>query len=482
MLVTVNQLTRLFLLLLVLNGGLWAQDNFQDFLRSNDPDQAVQAYLEEFQNFSAAVTAQYDAWEQQQEEAFLAYKRQVEQQWGDFLGSTNTMWVEYSATLGARTAVDYENGEVVVETIVEGSNAQSEKNAIERNQEALQKLIAEEAKAKGALAEQLTIPGTHTTVNAGAARNYAQSTIAKGRTTARAKPDMVQAAKDYDQYLQATFNREYAAGKVKQTRTRQDQAVANPKAVAAKPPTKAELAQQERIEQQARQRARQADAKMKQAKPTLEKERQPVTYSEQIKGKDGKPRTKVTTVIPMVPNHVQRRAEQFRVAVDKEARRFGIDPALAYAVIHTESYFNPKAKSHIPAYGLMQLVPRSGARDAYQYIYKKDKLLDDDYLYRPDKNVELGCGYLKKIRQVYFKNVQDDETALFMTIAAYNTGVGNVARALTSTTRLSTTADAANGMTSLKTYNTLMKKLPYDETKNYLDKVSERRKLYASWR
>lgn len=472
----------LFLLLLVLIGGTTAQDNFQDFLRSNDPNQAVQAYLEEFQNFSAAVTAQYDAWEQQQEEAFLAYKRQVELQWGEFLGSTSTLWVEYSATLGARTAVDYENGEVVVETIVEGNSSQSEQNAIQRNQAALEELIAREAKARGALADQLALPGTQTSVNTSSAKQYAKTTIAKGRETARAKPDIIQAAKDYDKYLRANFDREYATAKTKQTRIRQEQAVANPKSVAAKPPSQTELVQHERREQQARERARQADAKLQRAKPKLEKTRQPVTYTEPVKGKDGKTRTKVTTVIPMVPNHVQRRAEQFRSAVDKEAKRFGIDPALAYAVIHTESYFNPKAKSYIPAYGLMQLVPRSGARDAYQYIYKKDKLLDDDYLYRPDKNVELGCGYLKKIRQVYFSKVKDDETALFMTIAAYNTGVGNVARALTGTTRLSASADAANSMSAGKTYSTLMKKLPYDETKNYLQKVSERRKLYASWR
>ena len=207
-----------------------------------------------------------------------------------------------------------------------------------------------------------------------------------------------------------------------------------------------------------------------------------MTFSEKIKGKDGKTRTKVTTVIPLVPDHIQRRANQFRDEVDAQAKRFGVDPALAFAVIHTESYFNPKAKSYVPAYGLMQLVPRSGARDAYLYVYKKDKLLDEDYLYNAGNNVELGCGYLKKIRDVYFKNVKDDETAAFLTIAAYNTGVGNVAKAMTGTTKLTPTAEAANGMSSINTYNRLMKKLPYDETKSYLDKVSERRKLYASWR
>ena len=96
--------------------------------------------------------------------------------------------------------------------------------------------------------------------------------------------------------------------------------------------------------------------------------------------------------------------------------------------------------------------------------------------------MKLGCGYLKKIRSVYFSNVKDDETAIYMTIAAYNTGVGNVSKALSGTMKLSAAASAANDMSSINVFNRLMKNLPYDETKNYLDKVSERRKLYAGWR
>lgn len=477
-----NRFFGLFLLLLACSGSLLAQNNFQDFLNQNDPNRATQASLEEFQNYSAAVTAQYDAWEQQQEEAFLAYKRQVEEQWGDFIGSTNTMWVLYSETLGARTAVDYERGEVVVETIVDGDGTQSEQTAIERNQEALQKLIADEAKAKGALADQLTIPGSKEPVKSNQSKNFAKSTVTSGQQVAQKQPAKVEAARDYNQHIKATFNKDYADSKVRQTELKLAQAEENPTAAGTSVPSKADLDKRLKQKREAEQQTRQTATKMSQAQPKLDKDRQPVTYSEKIKGKDGKTRTKITTVIPMVPDHVQRRADQFRAEVDAQAKRFGIDPALAFAVIHTESYFNPKAKSYVPAYGLMQLVPRSGARDAYQYIYKKDKVVDDDYLYNAGNNVELGCGYLKKIRDVYFKNIKDDETAVYLTIAAYNTGVGNVAKAMTGTTKLTATADAANSMSSINAYNRLMKKLPYDETKKYLDNVSERRKLYASWR
>ena len=55
----------------------------------------------------------------------------------------------------------------------------------------------------------------------------------------------------------------------------------------------------------------------------------------------------------------------------------------------------------------MQLVPSSGARDAYRYVYKKDKVLKKGFLYKPKNNIELGCAYLAKIRYDYFKSVRD---------------------------------------------------------------------------
>ena len=60
---------------------------------------------------------------------------------------------------------------------------------------------------------------------------------------------------------------------------------------------------------------------------------------------------------------------------------------------------------------------------------------DDEYLYVPSNNVELGCAYLAKIRHQYFKSITDDERAYICAIPAYNTGIGNVAKALTNTRR-----------------------------------------------
>ena len=136
--------------------------------------------------------------------------------------------------------------------------------------------------------------------------------------------------------------------------------------------------------------------------------------------KDGKKRTIISIKIPLSDNHMEKRRERYKELIEIEARRFNIPTEIALAIAETESAFNPKAKSHVPAYGLMQLVPKTGARDAYQWIYKKDKFISGRYLYKPRNNVELGCAYLSMIRHHYFSAIRDDELAYICAIPAYN--------------------------------------------------------------
>ena len=198
------------------------------------------------------------------------------------------------------------------------------------------------------------------------------------------------------------------------------------------------------------------------------------------KAKDGKKRTVYTVKIPMKSDHINTRADRYKQEVLKQSKRFNIDPIIAFAVMETESAFNPKAKSHIPAYGLMQLVPKSGARDAYLYVYKKDKFLDRDYLYKPGNNIELGCAYLAKIRHQYFKSIKDDERAYICTVPAYNTGIGNVAKALVNKPKLKPAAQKANSMSPDQLYKKLMKDLKYKEARDYLERVWTRKDKYTS--
>ncbi|MEK7263885.1 MAG: murein transglycosylase domain-containing protein [Bacteroidota bacterium] len=201
-----------------------------------------------------------------------------------------------------------------------------------------------------------------------------------------------------------------------------------------------------------------------------------------VKGQDGIERVKVRVTITLVPDHIRKRAEQYLEAVRENAKRFKIDIALAFAIMQTESYFNPMAKSPVPAFGLMQLVPRSAGKDAYKLVYGKDEVVTSDYLYVPNQNVELGIAYLSILRYKYFKGVEDEEKLALVCICAYNTGAGNVSKALTKTTKLKPAIDVINKMKTEELYSTLLAKLPYVETKNYLKNVSERRKNYETWR
>jgi membrane-bound lytic murein transglycosylase C len=204
--------------------------------------------------------------------------------------------------------------------------------------------------------------------------------------------------------------------------------------------------------------------------------------TENITGKDGRQRTKATVTFQLVPDHLRRRAERYLPLVRKHARRFSLEVPLVFAVIHTESFFNPKARSSAPALGLMQLVPRSGGRAAYQFVYKKDRILPQSYFFVPDQNIELGCAYLSFVGQKYFGKVKNKDSARYCVIAAYNTGAGNVSRAFTGNSNVSKAIPLINHFSPDKLYIYLQKNLPYEETQDYVRLVSERVALYDEWR
>jgi membrane-bound lytic murein transglycosylase C len=200
-----------------------------------------------------------------------------------------------------------------------------------------------------------------------------------------------------------------------------------------------------------------------------------------VVGKDGVKRVMVGVQVPLVPNHVKVRAADYRDQVAKQTDRFGIDPTLVYAIMHTESNFNPMARSAVPAYGLMQLVPKSGGRDAYLFAKKEDVLVTGEYLYVPENNVELGTALLTKLLTVEFRNVVDPKSRVYCAISAYNTGAGNVAKAFTGKRNVREAIPKINAMTSDEVLEFLKKNLPYDETRLYVAKVSGRMGLYNEW-
>ena len=98
-----------------------------------------------------------------------------------------------------------------------------------------------------------------------------------------------------------------------------------------------------------------------------------------------------------------------------EARNMGVAPALALAVAHAESDFDPKVVSHKGARGVMQIMPRT-AWEEYG--------IERDELWQPRLNIRLGLHFLKRLLRRYRGRVD-------LALSYYNGGsaVGDLPRA-----------------------------------------------------
>ena len=106
-------------------------------------------------------------------------------------------------------------------------------------------------------------------------------------------------------------------------------------------------------------------------------------------------------------------AKMLAELINKECKRYNLNPYLVLAIIKVESSFNPMAVSSKGAVGLMQMMPET----AVYLASKKGITIDDESLIAdPLINVQLGIYYFHKLLKRYNKL----ESALF----AYNYGPG----------------------------------------------------------
>jgi len=190
-------------------------------------------------------------------------------------------------------------------------------------------------------------------------------------------------------------------------------------------------------------------------------------------------KTKIVATFSLVPDHLKKRMEPYLPAVRKYASEYSLDEALVLATIHTESYFNPVARSSCGAIGLMQLMPDRGGLEAYKYVFDKGGIPSESFLLNAENNIHLGCTYIHILQTQYFEDIASPESRLYCGIAGYNTGPRNVAKAFNGTRDVQKAIPIINSLKpSDKVYKHMLVKLPYAETKGYLKSVVTRMDIY----
>ena len=144
-------------------------------------------------------------------------------------------------------------------------------------------------------------------------------------------------------------------------------------------------------------------------------------------------------------------------AMRQASKAQGLDPSWLLAIARQESAFNPEARSHAGAMGLMQLMPDTG-RLISKLINRPLKQLNE--LYRPERNIELGSAYL---RRMYDENQQNPVLAT----AAYNAGPHRVSKWLPDNS-LDADIWAEN--------------IPFNETRHYVQTVMSYAAIFDSQR
>ncbi len=205
---------------------------------------------------------------------------------------------------------------------------------------------------------------------------------------------------------------------------------------------------------------------------------------EVIEGGNGKKHALTRVKLSLAEDHLQTRARRYYPMVCEHAQRFGHDPALIMALIHTESAFNPQAASGANAYGLMQVVPAAGGREAYRWLHSKDIKPSPAYLLKPSQNLELGNAYMMILKEHTFSGVKNLESRLYCAVAAYNGGGVNVGRAFTGRKSVQASLRSINAKSPAEVRRRLEKNAPYKETREYVKQVLDRVALYSEpqWR
>lgn len=420
----------------------------------------------EFEAYAREAERRYQHYAAQMEADYRHFAHQVARVWGtDSLGhiveDSQHEWVEYGPHYRSRSKVNFETGRVVVEVVLDSKEAKDSLKQTNRLAEAIQQLL--QSRGSSCPYESKVDRGEPLTMQPVLQGLLDFSPYAELNELSA---DAVGSAVGVLANSRPTPPRPQVRGgelAVRREASRKD--AEQPVAHGGKPTATPAV----------RVHAKRNNGKSMASRIIAE---QSVKRLSSVTGSDGEVRQVVAVEMRLVTDNLSKNAALYKDLVAEFSNRFQVEQPLIYAVIEQESYFNPEATSWVPAYGLMQLVPTSGGRHAYRYVYGKDWCPTRSYLFNPRNNIELGTAYLRVLLN-QFAAVGNTDCRRLCAIASYNTGAGNVSRAFTGGTSVTQATPLINRMDYNALYNHLTTRLSHSEARNYVAGVTRRMAKYV---
>ncbi|MXP56695.1 membrane-bound lytic murein transglycosylase MltC [Pantoea sp. Mhis] len=173
--------------------------------------------------------------------------------------------------------------------------------------------------------------------------------------------------------------------------------------------------------------------------------------------------------IPMISNHLYKRAFKYLPIIRKAAKEYSIDVSLILAIIQIESSFNPYAVSHSDALGLMQVVQHTAGIDVFRMKGRCGQP-SRSYLFDPKNNIDIGTAYISLLQNIYLNKIENPLSRRYAVITAYNGGVNSVLQVFSNNKQNAFLI--INAMSSKQVYQILTSNHPSLESRLYLYRVS----------
>lgn len=191
-------------------------------------------------------------------------------------------------------------------------------------------------------------------------------------------------------------------------------------------------------------------------------------------------KNRVTYLVPMPEARLRLKALQYRAAVKRHAEKAGVPVDMVMATIHAESQFNPLARSHVPAFGLMQIVPSTVGRAAAAALFSNPKLFSPNYLLNAENNIALGTAYLGELFNNKLAAIKNEESRWYFVQAVYKVGIQQASSLFDGASQPEKAMTAINGLSSQQVLQRLTQQGAPSPLPEYLAQLRQHRNQYKT--